>query len=197
MEDMGVSVNEDASTNHSRVVPNLSEAIVERAEENEELNASQDENGNPLGIKETLDKFCQKLTSTRTAIIDLEYVISDYIEEARAREMNQKEQIRLIRDLAKLEETVKEHKYKHDLMASQIFWLHTALWKVAGHFGMAEHDMRDIYNNTSEVVQDFYDQKAAQDLNDMHGLSEYMTYDNQSDFMSSSSSSSDDGSQMG
>ena len=57
--------------------------------------------------------------------------------------------------------------------------------------------MRDIYNKTSEVVQNHYDQRAAQDLNDRHGLSEYMTYDNQSDFMSSSSSSSDDDSQMG
>ena len=197
MENIGVSVDGDINANDSKVVPSLSEAVTEHTKENEELNASQDENGNPLGIKEVLDKFCQKLTCVRTAMIDLEYVITDYIEEARARDMDQKEQVRIIRKLNKLEETVKEHKCKHDLISSQLFWLHTALWKVAGHLGMPERDMRDIYNKTSEVVQDYYDQRTAQELNDRHGLSEYMTYDNQSDFVSSSSSSSDNDSQMG
>ena len=190
MEDKGINGFENTNIRQSAVLPSISE-------EDREVNDIQDENGNPSNIKETLDNFCQKLTNTRTAIVDLEYVISDYIEEARERHIDQREQVRLIRSLARLEETVKEYKSNFDLMGSQIYWLHTALWKVAGHFKMSESKMREIYNKTSETVQNFYDQRAAQEYNDRHGLSEQMTYSNQSDYMSSSSSSSDNEPYMG
>lgn len=158
-------------------------------------------------LNESLENFCQLQRSTRQAVNDLENVVSDYIEECKERNTDRENMIKLMRDVAILEEAAKNHETKIWALESQTIWLNHLSWQLAEHFKMDVEDMREIYNKASKLTNDHYQKLKYPEQLSYYTPPDETYYDSQLEQMScgsdtyqsspsssSSSSSSDEGS---